>query len=55
MKYLIITKDNKPFYTNWFDYENLYNPDVITCVFDLLNLKHTFDGLNWVDTEIDNL
>jgi hypothetical protein len=55
MKYLIITKDNKPFYTNWFDFENLYNPDVMDCVFDLHVGKHTLDGKNWIETEVDNL
>lgn len=55
MRYLIITKDNKPFYTEWFDYENLYNPDVIICIFDLHLLVHTFDGKMWIETTIDHL
>ena len=55
MKYLIITKDNKPFYTNLFDYENLYNHDVVTCIFDLTRGLHSFDGENWVKTNIDHL
>lgn len=55
MRYLIITKDNQPFYTNWFDYDNLYNPDVITCIFDLSKFIHTFDGKTWVETTVDNL
>ncbi len=55
MKYLIITKNNQPFYTNWFDYDNLYNPDVMVCIFDLLKGVHTFDGKTWIKTEEDNL
>lgn len=54
MKYLIITKDNKPFYTDWLDYENFYNPD-ITCVFDITRGLHSFDGKTWVKTNIDHL
>lgn len=55
MRYLIITKDNQPFYTNWFDYENLYNSEVMVCVFDIENGKHTFDGKNWEPTTFDHL
>lgn len=56
MKYLIITNDNKPFYTDWFDYDNLYNPDVITCVFDLETHHHSFDGgKTWIETDSDTL
>lgn len=53
MRYLIITNDNQPFYTSWFDYENLYNPDVMTCIFDFHTGMHTFDGKTWVETTVD--
>lgn len=55
MRYLIITKDNQPFYTDWFDYENLYNSDVMTCIFDLYKGVHTFDGKTWIETTVDHL
>ena len=55
MKYLIITKDNNPFYTNWFDYENLYVPELMVCIFDIETGKHTFDGQTWIETTVDHL
>lgn len=55
MKYLIITKDKQPFYTQWFNFENLYNPNVMDCIFNLETGKHTFDGQTWIDTIIDHL
>jgi hypothetical protein len=55
MKYLIITKNNQPFYTEWFYSENHFNKEDMICVFDLLERKHTFDGKTWIETEVDHL
>lgn len=55
MRYLIVTKNNNPFYTNWYEYDNLYDPNVITCIFDLLKGTHTFDGKTWIETIKDHL
>lgn len=55
MRYLIVCKNIEPFYTNWFDYSNFWNPDVMSCVFDLDTAMHTTDGLNWTETNIDHL
>ena len=55
MRYLIITKNNEPFYTERFKYENHWNPESIICVFDLINFLHTFDGKTWIETEVDHL
>ncbi|HEY5590649.1 MAG TPA: hypothetical protein VIK55_06485 [Paludibacter sp.] len=55
MKYLVITNDNQPFYTNWFDYENLYNSDIMVCIFDLESGKHTLNGTDWIETLVDHL
>ena len=54
MRYLIITKDSQPFYTQWYEYENHYH-NKIEMIFDTVNLQHTFDGINWVDTILDHL
>ena len=56
MRYLVTTKEAyAPFLTEWFDYENHFNPDLGMVVFDLLNCKYTTDGKNWVDINIDHL
>ena len=55
MTYLIITKDKKAFYTNWFDFENFYNPDVMYCIIHMLKGEITFDGQNWELIEEDHL
>jgi len=55
MRYLIITKDNEPFYAEWFDFENFYNPDVMVCSFNSRLKIHTFDGEIWFETTEDHL
>ena len=55
MTYLIITKDKKAFFTDWFDFENFYNPDVMYCIINMLNGEITFDGQNWELIEEDHL
>lgn len=58
MKYLITYIDNgvqKAFYTNWFDVENNFNPDVGMVVFDLINDKYMVNTLSWNDILEDHL
>ena len=54
MDYLIVTKDNKPFYTRYYQYENHYNENILV-IFDIFGFQHTYDGINWIDTILDNL
>lgn len=55
MKYLITYKKYEPFITNWFDFENHFNHNLIVAVFDLIENKYTNNGKDWVDIEIDTL
>jgi hypothetical protein len=58
MKYLVTYTENgtqKAFYTNWFDVENNFNPDVGMVVFDLINHKYMVNSLAWNDIEEDHL
>lgn len=60
MKYLVTTTDpltgeKSAFYTDWFQADNHFNPDVGMVVFDLMNHLVTFDGETWQDIEIDHL
>ncbi len=54
-KYLIITNENKPFFTNYFDYENNFNDEINMVVFDLFHHIYTTDGINWKEIEEDHL
>lgn len=53
MQYLITLKDNEPFVTNYYDYENHYI-DGMT-VYNLLNYTYTTDGINWDGITEDHL
>ena len=55
MRYFIIFKDDTAAYTDWYDYENLYNPDTVRCVADLAKDIITFDGHTWKEIEEDHL
>ncbi len=58
MNYLVTYIDNgtqKAFYTNWFDVENNFNPQVGMVVFDLINHKYMVSSLGWIDVEEDHL
>jgi hypothetical protein len=54
-KYLILTDQNKPFFTNYYEYENHYNNEITMIVFDLINNLFTADGINWEKIEEDHL
>lgn len=55
MRYLITTKDTKPFLTHWFQSENNFNIDLDMVVYDLVENKYTDDGETWNDIDIDHL
>jgi len=55
MRYLITTKNNRPFFTEWFDAKNHFNADLEMTVYDLLTLKYTTDGVTWNELVIDTL
>lgn len=51
-RYLILY-DSKSFYTDWYEYENNYSKGTI--IVDFYTHKVTFNGVDWVDIEDDNL
>lgn len=55
MTYLIITKDKEAFFTDWFDLDNFYNPEVMYCVINMIEGEITFDGQTWELIEEDHL
>lgn len=58
MRYLVTYQENglqKAFYTDWFDVENNFNPDVQMIVFDLINLTYMCNSLGWTNIEFDHL
>jgi len=54
MNYLIITKSNGPFYTNWYS-SNFFNKEEEMVVFDLKAGEYTTDGTNWLEIPQDHL
>lgn len=60
MKYLVIVTDpatgeKSAFYTDWFQAENHFNPEVGMVVIDQTQHLVTFDGETWQDIEDDHL
>lgn len=58
MRYLVTYTENglqKAFYTEWFDEDNHFNPEVGMVVFDLVNHKYLVNTLGWTDIEFDHL
>ena len=53
MRYLIIPKDSKPFFTDNYDNINHYVEGMK--VFDLGNMIYTENGRKWSDIETDHL
>ncbi|MEI6410265.1 MAG: hypothetical protein WCR52_12835 [Bacteroidota bacterium] len=53
MRYLIFQQGEKPFFTNWFDPENMFVAGLV--VVDLQTQKFTDDGVNWIEVEFDTL
>lgn len=57
MRYLITTKIEPPFMTQWYEFENHFNSDekIGMIVYDLFELKFSIDGHNWKDIGEDHL
>ena len=60
MRYLIIIKDpvtgkQSAFFSDRYDYENLYSAEHEMIVIDRVKNLVTFDGSNWKDIEEDHL
>lgn len=57
MRYLITTHLNPPFLTDWYDYENFYNPDpaLMMIIYDLHKDLYTIDGQTWQSITTDHL
>lgn len=54
-QYLITMDGEEPFFTEWFDRENNYRPDLNMVVYDLNNHRYTTDGTTWHHIESDHL
>lgn len=55
MRYLITSKDNEPFLTEYYQFENHFNPDIGMVVFDLAKSSYSTNGQDWMDIEEDHL
>ena len=55
MRYLITTKNELPFITKWFEFENNFNPNIEMIIYDLVECRFSVDGKTWNDIEIDHL
>jgi len=53
MRYLVIFENQPPFYTAFFDAENLFV--IGMTVVDILSDKYTVDGVTWLDVKTDHL
>lgn len=54
MKYLI-TSNNEPILTNWFEAESHFKEDENMIVYDLTNEGYTKYGINWFPIDIERL
>lgn len=61
MQYLIYysipgaVENPTPFFTNWFEPDNHFNPDAGMVVFDLINNLYFDNELEWKEIESDHL
>jgi hypothetical protein len=55
MRYLITTKGNPPYMTDWFDAENNFNTELEMVVYDIFAFAYMTDGINWQPIEFDQL
>lgn len=55
MRYLITSQFFEPFYSQWFEPNNHFNPYVDMVVYDLLEQKYTTDGVTWLEIKKDHL
>lgn len=55
MRYLITSNKAEPYFTDWYDYPNLWNPDIGMIVYDLFAGEYTTDGKIWKEIICDHL
>jgi hypothetical protein len=55
MRYLITSFSEKPFFTDYYEFENHFNPDIEMVIYDLISEKYTMDGENWYEIDRDHL
>lgn len=53
MRYIVFFAGQSPFYTQWFDAENLFV--IGMTVIDTETQRYTIDGTNWIEMQIDHL
>ena len=54
-RYLVTTKGDEPFFTQFFTPENHFVPDGGMVVYDLVDRLYTDDGEEWFPIEVDRL
>jgi len=55
-KFLITTLDGEePFFTDYFNAENHFNPDIGMTIYNLIAGTYTTDGTTWTEIECDHL
>lgn len=54
-RYLVTTKGDEPFFTQFFTPENHFVTDVGMVVYDLVGRLYTDDGEEWFPIEVDHL
>ena len=56
-RFIIIPREEgeQVFCTDWFEYENNWNPDGVRMVIDVASCMYTEDGIHWEDMEEDHL
>ena len=52
-RYLVLQTKNKPFLTDWYDYENNYEKGMK--IFDFAKNKYTINGKDWKEITTDSL
>ena len=55
MRYIVLYKDKSSFFTNWYDYDNLYNSEIMYAIIDLSKALISYDGITWNEIEDDEL
>ena len=51
--YTIIMKDKTVFITQWYEYENNWNEDLMLMI--IHGLQYSVNGKDWINIEIDHL
>lgn len=51
--YTIIFKDNTVAISQWYEYENNWNEELMLMI--IHGIQYSTDGLNWINMQIDHL